>query len=142
MSEHEASRVLPLSAEAALALATDVSLLPRWVVEVTGAEEPGPDRLRLQRAGDPRQQEVDGLWRTRPEQLRAEWGSAGTGRYSGWLQVADREDADGQTGTTSELTLHLSFFADADDPHARAGTDEALALSLDALAALAVEHPA
>ncbi|HEX5568601.1 MAG TPA: SRPBCC family protein, partial [Streptomyces sp.] len=65
-------------------------------------------------------QDVPALFRTRPEQLRAEWGTREGGSYAGWLQVA------GIGSGASEVTVHLSFFDEEQVP-----SQEAVDVSLD-----------
>lgn len=127
MSEFEGSRVLAVPPERAFSVLSDAAALPGWLPTVGYVEEPGPDLLRLAGERGGSSYDVTGLWRARPEQRRVEWGSRGTGRYAGWLQVMDH-------GQGCEVVLHLSFLDEAAREGRAVGADEGIA---DALAGLA-----
>jgi len=97
---------------------SDPATLNRWLPADLHArvEDPPAVTVHEDRTGE----DVPALFRTRPEQLRAEWGTREDGSYAGWLQVA------GIGSGASEVTVHLSFFDEEQAP-----PEEAVSASLD-----------
>ncbi|NHC45362.1 SRPBCC family protein [Motilibacter aurantiacus] len=122
--EFEASRGMPAPREVVFEVASDPGLVHRWVPALDEVSATGPDAVHVHGTVGGQELDAEGLYRSRPEQFRVEWGSRGADAYAGWLQVTD-----GGAGA-SEVTLHLSFF-EADAP---AGLQQALETALDELA--------
>ncbi|WP_031506185.1 SRPBCC family protein [Streptomyces megasporus] len=118
MSEYERSRTMPALPELVFDEVSDPDRLNRWLPLDLHArvEDPPAVTVHEDRTGH----DVRALFRTRPDQMRAEWGTRDEGSYSGWLQVA------GIGSGASEVTVHLSFF---DEEHAP--SRDAVHVSLD-----------
>ncbi|MEE1941231.1 SRPBCC family protein [Streptomyces sp. TRM 70361] len=125
MSEYERTRTMPVMPELVFNQVSDPDSLNRWLPTDLHArvEDPPAVTVHEDRTGH----DVRALYRTRPEQMRAEWGTRDQGSYAGWLQVA------GIGSGASEVTVHLSFF---DEEHAppEESVNGALDQSLERLA--------
>ncbi|MEU6546269.1 SRPBCC family protein [Streptomyces sp. NPDC046859] len=121
MTEYERSRTMPAQAEHVFDQAADLGRLDTWLPEALHVE---PDVLPAVTVHEDRTDaDTSALLRSRPDQMRLEWGTRDDGSYAGWLQVA------GIDSGASEVTLHLSFLDKRHDPgEARVG--EALDSSL------------
>lgn len=107
MSEYERSRTMPALPEHVFDQASQVNRLDSWLpgdLHVHAEQLPAVT-VHEDRTGE----DARGLFQSRKDQLRLEWGSRDSGRYTGWLQVA------GIGSGASEVTVHLSFF---DERHA------------------------
>lgn len=102
MSEHERSRTMPAPPQLVFDQARDLDRLDHWLPQDLHVR---PDIMPAVTVHeDNTGQDARALMQADPDQLRIEWGTRDTGRYAGWLQVAD-------SGTgASEVTIHLSFF--------------------------------
>lgn len=115
MAEYEASRSMPATAEVVFDVAGDVEHMGRWLpatIEVT----PTDTGVHVEGEAGGRRYSAEGLFRSRPEQLRLEWGSE-SDAYAGWLQVSDA------AAGASEVTLHLSFLGDQPQTRGEGGED-------------------
>ncbi|MFI1678537.1 MULTISPECIES: SRPBCC family protein [unclassified Streptomyces] len=108
MTEYERSRTMPALPEHVFDQAAEVDQMDAWLPRNLhmDAGEPPAVSVHEDRGG----QDVSALLRSRPEQLRLEWGTREQGDYAGWLQVAGLDEG------TSEVTVHLSFFEASHDP--------------------------
>ena len=95
-------------AELVFDLDADVPRMTEWLPTTDVVDEPGPNRIHVAGERGGGRYDAEGLFRAQREQLRIEWGSAGTGVYAGWLQVFSRDGGD------CEVTLHLSFLDERD----------------------------
>ncbi|MEU1309202.1 SRPBCC family protein [Streptomyces cinnamoneus] len=108
MSEYERSRTMPALPEHVFDQVNSVEMLGSWLpddLHVKAEELPAVTVHEDRTGADER-----ALFRADKEQMRVEWGTRDTGNYAGWLQVA------GIGSGASEVTIHLSFFDEADDP--------------------------
>lgn len=125
MSEYERSRTMPAAPELVFGEVSDPDTLNRWLpVDLHAHVEDLPAvTVHEDRTGH----DVRALFRARPDQLRAEWGTRDEGSYAGWLQVS------GIGSGASEVIVHLSFF---DEEHAppRDAVHTSLDQSLERLA--------
>ncbi|CAL9359745.1 SRPBCC family protein [Streptomyces atacamensis] len=124
MSEYERSRTMPALPELVFDQVSDLERLDRWLPSDLHAhvEDPPAVTVHEDRTGH----DIRALFRTRPDQFRAEWGTRDEGAYAGWLQVA------GIGSGASEVTVHLSFFDESHAP-SREEVDISLDRSLDRL---------
>ncbi len=124
MSEYERSRTMPALPEHVFDEVSGVDRLGSWLPEDlhVSAEELPAVTVHEDRTGA----DEPGLFRASPERMRVEWGTRDTGAYAGWLQVA------GIASGASEVTIHLSFFDENDDP-GEAVVNDALTRSLERL---------
>lgn len=99
MTEFEAERGMPVSADAVFAVVSDLDRLPEWLPEPVDVRSTGDGEVHADIAE--RGVQADGTVEVRPAQLRVEWGHAP--EYAGWLQV--EHAAPGR----SSVVLHLSF---------------------------------
>ncbi|MFI1968495.1 hypothetical protein BLA24_05435 [Streptomyces cinnamoneus] len=124
MSEYESSRTMPALPEHVFDQVNSVERLSGWLPEDlhVRAEELPAVTVHEDRTGE----DEPGLFRAQADQMRVEWGTRESGNYAGWLQVA------GMDGGASEVTIHLSFFDEGDDPGEEI-VNTALAHSLERL---------
>ncbi|MBL1108563.1 SRPBCC family protein [Streptomyces sp. 5-8] len=108
MTEYERSRTMPAQPEHVFDQAANVAQLDEWLPDAlhVDVETPPAVTVHADRSG----QDMPALLRSRPDQMRMEWGTREQGSYTGWLQVA------GIGSGASEVTVHLSFFDDGHDP--------------------------
>ncbi|GAA2403681.1 SRPBCC family protein [Streptomyces glaucosporus] len=118
MSEYERSRTMPAMPELIFDQVSDPGALNRWLPTDLHAHVEAPPAVTVHE--DRTGHDVRALFRTQPDQMRAEWGTREQGSYAGWLQVA------GIGSGASEVTVHLSFF---DEDHAP--PEDAVHQSLD-----------
>lgn len=135
MAEYEASKVLDAPPEQVWAVVADVGRLAAWLPTMTVAEPAGTDQVHVEGEAHGHHYASEGFFRAEDDQRRVEWGSESRGGemadYAGWLQVADS----GAGG--SEVTVHLSFFDEAQDLHTGdpdREIDHGIAVALDRLA--------
>ncbi|MEU7135108.1 SRPBCC family protein [Streptomyces sp. NPDC046261] len=124
MSEYERSRTMPALPEHVFDQVNNVNRLSSWLpadLHVRAEELPAVT-VHEDRTGE----DERALFRADPRQMRVEWGTRDSGNYAGWLQVA------GIGSGASEVTIHLSFFEEGDDPGEGVVVD-ALAGSLERL---------
>ncbi|MBB2910883.1 uncharacterized protein YndB with AHSA1/START domain [Streptosporangium becharense] len=134
MSEHERSRRIAAPPQVVFERAGNLDDLDHWLPQDLHVHPGEPPAVTVHE--DSTGQDARALLRSRPDQLRMEWGTRDTDRYAGWLQVADSGDDE------SEVTIHLSFFDEGEDggtPPAEA-VDRALEESLERLAAQVGRH--
>ncbi|MEV0638316.1 SRPBCC family protein [Streptomyces sp. NPDC050619] len=108
MTEYERSRTMPAQPEQVFDQAAHVDQLDAWLPAALHVQADDPPAVTVHE--DHRDEDTPALLRSRPEQLRLEWGTRDRGSYAGWLQVAGLESG------ASEVTVHLSFFDDSHDP--------------------------
>ncbi|MBL1082510.1 SRPBCC family protein [Streptomyces actinomycinicus] len=115
MTEYERSRMMPAQPEHVFDQAANVAQLDAWLPDAlhVDAEDLPAVTVHEDRSGE----DMPALLRSRPEQMRLEWGTRERGAYTGWLQVA------GIGSGASEVTVHLSFFDDGHDPGEQAVQD-------------------
>ncbi|MFE5190396.1 SRPBCC family protein [Streptomyces sp. NPDC056628] len=114
MTEYERSRTMPAQPEQVFDQAADLDRLDTWLPEALHVE---PEVLPAVTVHEDRTDaDTSALLRSRPDQMRLEWGTREDGSYAGWLQVA------GIDSGASEVTVHLSFLNKRHDPgEARVG---------------------
>jgi carbon monoxide dehydrogenase subunit G len=115
--QHEHTEHVAAEPDAVYAAISNVSNLPTFVPQLTGAREAGPGRIEVDARYEGHEQHGEASFQTDDGARRIEWG--GPSGYHGWMQV----DADGEG---SRLTLFL------DTPHAGA-SDHDVAATLDAI---------
>jgi uncharacterized protein YndB with AHSA1/START domain len=133
MAEFEASQPMPADAEIVFDVAADVERMGRWLPSRLEVESEGGDRVHVVEQDGGVRHEADGLVRVRQEQLRVEWGRAGSPDYTGWLQVAHADAG------ASEVTLHLSLQGDVEKAHGGEAADRLRGDMNDALRRLSEE---
>ncbi|MGX1134792.1 hypothetical protein RKD49_006982 [Streptomyces glaucescens] len=121
MTEYERSRTMPAQPEHVFDQAANVGQLDTWLPGELHVESAGLPAVTVHE--DRTDEDTSALLRSRPEQMRLEWGTRDQGSYAGWLQVA------GIGSGASEVTVHLSFFDEGHDPGEQA-VSEALDGSL------------
>ncbi|MGW7658842.1 SRPBCC family protein [Streptomyces sp. NPDC054756] len=108
MTKYERSRTMPAQPEHVFDQAANLDQLDSWLPDAVHVE---PEELPAVTVHEDRTHEdTSALLRSRPEQMRLEWGTRDDGSYAGWLQVA------GIDSGASEVTLHLSFLDERHDP--------------------------
>ncbi|MBQ0826995.1 SRPBCC family protein [Streptomyces tagetis] len=112
MTEYERSRTMPSQPEQVYDQAANVGQLGTWLPGELHVRAEEPPAVTVHEDGTGR--DTAALLRSRPEQMRLEWGTRDQGGYAGWLQVA------GLDSGASEVTVHLSFFDEGHDPGSRA----------------------
>jgi hypothetical protein len=115
--QHEHTEHVAAAPDAVFAAISDVSNLPRFVPQLTGARSTGEGRVEVDARYEGHEQHGEASFSAKPDERRIEWGAPSG--YHGWMQV----DADGDG---SRLTLFL------DTPHA-AASDQDVAATLDAI---------
>jgi hypothetical protein len=108
MTEYERSRTMPAQPEHVFDQAANVGQLDTWLPGELHVESAGLPAVTVHE--DRTDEDTSALLRSRPEQMRLEWGTRDQGSYAGWLQVA------GIGSGASEVTVHLSFFDEGHDP--------------------------
>ncbi|MBY8841293.1 SRPBCC family protein [Streptomyces sp. SP2-10] len=108
MTEYERSRTMPAQPEHVFDQAANVAQLDEWLPDALHVDVETPPAVTVHE--DRSSQDMPALLRSRPDQMRMEWGTREQGSYTGWLQVA------GIGSGASEVTVHLSFFDDGHDP--------------------------
>lgn len=124
MTEYERSRTMPALPEHVFDQAANVDQMDQWLpaeLHVRAEELPAVTVHE-----DGAAQDTAALLSVRKEQMRLEWGTRDDGAYAGWLQVT------GLDAGPTEVTAHVSFFAEEHDPGAQAVND-ALDRSLERL---------
>jgi uncharacterized protein YndB with AHSA1/START domain len=130
--EYEESRGMPADAEIVFDVMSDVTTMERWLPTTMDVSTAGPGRVHVEGDADGHHYDTQGLFRSRQEQLRIEWGSEGPD-YAGWAQVYH------SGAGASEVNLHLSFFGDQPEAHAGARAEETRKGMREALDRLAEE---
>jgi carbon monoxide dehydrogenase subunit G len=115
--QHEHTEHVAASPDAVYAAIADVSNLPAFVPQMTGAREAGEGKVEVDARYEGREQHGEAAFERDDAARRIGW-SAASG-YNGWMQV----DPDGEG---SRLTLFL------DTPHPSA-SDHDVAATLDAI---------
>lgn len=124
MTEYERSRTMPALPEHVFDQAGNVGQMDEWLpadLHVHAQELPA---VTVHEDGAAR--DKDAVLRAQKDQMRLEWGTREDGGYTGWLQVAGHE------GGPAEVTAHLSFFSEQNDPGEQA-VNAALDRSLERL---------
>ncbi|MGW0481919.1 SRPBCC family protein [Nonomuraea sp. NPDC003214] len=133
MAEYEATRGMPADSTLVYGIASDVSMVNRWLPHGLWVRDSGPNTLEAGGEVVPGEGRHEGLFSASPDQLRVEWGGRDHPGYAGWLQVAD-----GQSGA-SEVTVHISLMDEPGEKTSRDRADEVQAMLEDALRRLADE---
>jgi len=115
--QHEHTEHVAAAPDAVYAAISDVSNLPKFVPQLTGAREAGDGRVEVDARYEGHEQHGEASFSTDDAARKIEWGAASG--YHGWMRV----DPDGDG---SRLTLFL------DTPHARA-SDHDVSATLDAI---------
>ncbi|MEU3512320.1 SRPBCC family protein [Streptomyces longwoodensis] len=108
MSEYERSRTMPAQPEQVFDQAAQVEQMDIWLPDALHVRAEDPPSVTVHE--DRTDEDTSATLRSRPDQMRIEWGTRERGGYTGWLQVA------GVDSGASEVIVHLSFFDDAHDP--------------------------
>ncbi|OEJ62118.1 hypothetical protein BGM19_32900 [Streptomyces agglomeratus] len=124
MTEYERSRTMPALPEHVFDQAANVDQLDQWLPEALHVRAGELPAVTVHE--DRTDEDTSALLRAQKEQMRLEWGTRDEGSYTGWLQVA------GIGSGATEVTVHLSFFAEDHDPGAEA-VNAALDQSLERL---------
>ncbi|MFI2352756.1 SRPBCC family protein [Streptomyces sp. NPDC019443] len=124
MTEYERSRTMPALPEHVFNQASSVDQMDDWLPRSLHVRADDLPAVTVHE--DRSSEDISALLRAQKDQMRLEWGTREQGSYAGWLQVA------GIGSGASEVTVHLSFFDEADDPGAEAVHD-ALDQSLERL---------
>jgi Polyketide cyclase / dehydrase and lipid transport len=98
--EHEHTQHIAAAPDRVFAVLSDVSRLPEFVPQLTGAHAGEADMVVVDARYEGHTQHGEGWFRPDPDRRRVEWGSKSSA-YHGWMQV----DADGEG---SRLTLFLA----------------------------------
>jgi carbon monoxide dehydrogenase subunit G len=115
--QHEHTEHVAAAPDAVYAAISDVSNLPKFVPQLTGAREAGDGRVEVDARYEGHEQHGEASFSTDDAARKIEWGAASG--YHGWMRV----DPDGDG---SRLTLFL------DTPHAGA-SDHDVSATLDAI---------
>ncbi|MEU3288562.1 SRPBCC family protein [Streptomyces longwoodensis] len=108
MSEYERSRTMSAQPEQVFDQAAQVEQMDTWLPDALHVRAEDPPSVTVHE--DRTDEDTSATLRSRPDQMRIEWGTRERGGYTGWLQVA------GVDSGASEVIVHLSFFDDARDP--------------------------
>jgi len=98
--EHEHTEFVAAEPQRVFGALADVSNLPRYVPQVTGAERLEGDKLRVTARYEGHTQEGEAWFKTDADRRTIEWGAPGGG-YRGRIEVAAE-------GEGSRLTLFLA----------------------------------
>jgi hypothetical protein len=98
--EHEHTQFIAAAPDQVFAVLGDVSRLPEFVPQLTGAHRGEGDAVTVDARYEGHDQHGEGWFRAEPARRRVEWGSHAS-PYHGWMQV----DPDGEG---SRLTLFLA----------------------------------
>ena len=115
--QHEHTEHVAAAPDAVYAAIADVSNLPKFVPQLTGARETGDGRVEVDARYGGHEQRGEAAFSTDDVERKIEWGTPSG--YQGWMRV----DPDGDG---SRLTLFL------DTPHA-AASDHDVSATLDAI---------
>jgi hypothetical protein len=108
MSEYERSRTMSAQPEQVFDQAAQVEQMDTWLPDALHVRAEDPPSVTVHE--DRTDEDTSATLRSRPDQMRIEWGTRERGGSTGWLQVA------GLDSGASEVIVHLSFFDDAHDP--------------------------
>ncbi len=89
--EHEHTEFVAASPERVFRALADVSNLPRYVPQLTGAERLDGDKIRVQARYEGHTQEGEAWFRADESERKIEWGSPGS-EYRGSIQVTPERD--------------------------------------------------
>lgn len=106
---------MPAQPEQVLDQAADVGRLDTWLPGDLHVEPDEPPAVTVHEDGTGH--DTPALLSSRPEQMRLEWGTRENGGYAGRLQVAGLDSGAG------EVTVHLSFLDESNDPGGSAVAD-------------------
>ncbi len=98
--EHEHTEHVAASPDRVFSALADLNNLPRYVPQVTGAEQLDGETVRIHARYEGHSQEGEAWFRTSEADRKIEWGAPG-GEYHGWLKVDPESDG-------SRLTLFLA----------------------------------
>ncbi len=101
--EHEHTEHVAASPDQVFAALADLSNLPRYVPQLTAAEQVEGDKVRIRARYEGHSQEGEAWFRTNAEERTIEWGSPGS-PYRGSLKVDSEEN--GSRLTLSLITAH------------------------------------
>lgn len=101
--EHKHTEFVAASPERVFAALADVSNLPRYVPQMTAAEQVEADQVRVQARYDGHTQEGRAWFRTDEGERKIEWGAPGSD-YHGSIQVSP--EGEGSLLTLSLKTVH------------------------------------
>ncbi|MDA0632018.1 SRPBCC family protein [Nonomuraea sp. MCN248] len=116
MAEYEATCGMPADSVVVFGVASDLTLVNRWLPHGLWVRGSGPDRVEAGGEVVPGDGVHEGLFRVQDDQLRVEWGGRDHPEYAGWLQVADSASG------TSEVTVHISLL---DEPEEESSPERA-----------------
>lgn len=118
MAEYEATRGMPAESGVVFGVASDVTLMNRWLPHGLWVRSSGPNTVEAGGEVVPGEGEHEGLFRAQRDQLRVEWGGRDHPDYSGWLQVSDADSG------TSEVTVHISLLDEPEEETPRERADK------------------
>lgn len=107
--QHEHTEHIAADPQAVYAAISDVSNLPRFVPQMTGARRSGGDRVEIDARYHGREQHGEARFSTDDGRRRIEW--AADSGYGGWMQV---EPDDGGSRLRLHLETRHSTESDAD----------------------------
>ncbi|MET9443667.1 SRPBCC family protein [Streptomyces sp. NPDC006610] len=131
MTEYEMSKTVAAPPESVFAQAGDLDSSEEWMSPSFRFRTEDPPATVVEEPPEHRGEQA--LVRVDEEQMRIEWGTRESGKYSGWLQVEGTDEG------PSQVIVHLSFFSPEEAPP-REYVEGALHDSLDRLGRL-VEEP-
>ncbi|MGI5271210.1 SRPBCC family protein [Nonomuraea sp. CA-218870] len=109
MAEYEATCGMPADSVVVFGVASDLTLMNRWLPHGLWVRESGPDQVEAGGEVVPGDGAHEGLFRVQDDQLRVEWGGRDHPDYAGWLQVTDSASG------TSEVTVHISLLDEPEE---------------------------
>ena len=121
--QHEHTEHVAASPDAVYTAISDVSNLPRFVPQMTGARSSGNGTVEVDARYGGHEQHGEARFSADERERRIEWGS--DSGYHGWMKV----DPDGQG---SRLTLFLETTHDAERDHDVAATLDAIRMLVEA----------
>ncbi|MFG1946775.1 SRPBCC family protein [Nonomuraea sp. NPDC048826] len=133
MAEYEATRGMPAESGVVFGVASDLTLMNRWLPHGLWVRDSGPNTVEAGGDAVPGEGGHEGLFRVQEEQLRVEWGGRDHPEYAGWLQVSDAGSG------TSEVTVHISLMDEPAEETPRERSDEVRGMLDESLARLSDE---
>jgi carbon monoxide dehydrogenase subunit G len=121
--QHEHTEHVAAAPDAVYAAISDVSNLPRFVPQMTGARADGNGKVAVDARYEGREQHGEAQFSADDAQRRIEW-SAPSG-YRGWMQVDPDDDG-------SRLTLFLETHHSHEQDHDIAATLDAIRMLVEA----------
>ena len=121
--QHEHTEHIAASADAVYAAIADVSNLPRFVPQMTGARAAAEDRVEVDARYHGREQHGEAAFTADDARRRIEWGSPSG--YHGWMEVAPEVEG-------ARLTLFLNTVHGSESDHDVAATLDAIRMLVEA----------